>query len=241
MNLLLLEHTDFIDANTVTISDERLRHMHEVLSAKVGDTLSAGLINEKMGVANITELSDTSATLVTNLNQKPPAPLPLTVILALPRPKMMRRIFRNIAELGIKELYLINSYKVEKSYWQSPILEEDVIRQYLKEGLSQAKDTLLPTVHLKKRFKPFVEDELAAIINNKEAFVAHPYQADAMPQPDTKERVIAIGPEGGFIDYEIEHFLNQGMQAIHMGERIYRVENALTLLSTQLSTLPGHD
>ena len=235
MNLLLLEPADFIDTNTVSINDERLRHIHEILSAQAGDTLSAGLINDKMGTAIITEINDFSATLTVNLDQQPPRPLPLTVILALPRPKMMRRIFRNIAELGIKELYLINSYKVEKSYWQSPVLKEDAIRQYLKEGLEQAKDTILPNVSLKKRFKPFAEDELAAIIHNKQAFVAHPYKAEPMPKASNEERVIAIGPEGGFIDYEIEHFINQGMQAINMGERIYKVENALTLLSTQLS------
>lgn len=234
MNLLLLEPNDFINNDTVTISDDRLRHIHKVLSATKGDSLSAGLINEKMGSATITELTKSSVSLVVNLNQEPPKPLPLTVILALSRPKMMRRIFRNIAELGVKELYLINSYKVEKSYWQSPVLVEDSIQQYLKEGLVQAKDTVMPKVTLRNRFKPFVEDELNNIIGDKEAFVAHPYNTELRPQPSNKERVIAIGPEGGFIDYEIEHFINQGMKVINMGERIYRVENALTLLSTQL-------
>lgn len=235
MNLLLLEESDFIDGNTARIAGDRLHHIHTVLAAKEGETLTAGMLNGKMGTAAITLLSPLSATLTVTLNLEPPKPLPLTVILALPRPKMLKRILRNTAEFGIKELYLINSYKVEKSYWHTPALQPETIHQYLKDGLSQAKDTILPCVHLKKRFKPFIEDELPAILAGKEAFVAHPYQAQAAPAPSSGQRVIAIGPEGGFIDYEIEQLRKQGMQVIHIGERIYRVENALSILSSRLS------
>lgn len=235
MNLLLLEQKDFIAENTARISDDRLQHIQSVLNAQVGDSLCAGLLNGLAGKATISVMDDSSATLLTSFDQPPPSALPLTVILALPRPKMLRRILRNTAELGIKQLYLINSYKVEKSYWQTPFLEPATQDLWLKDGLMQAKDTVLPQIHLKKRFKPFVEDELPAIIDCKEAFVAHPYNARTMPDPSTHERVIIIGPEGGFIDYEVNLLQEQGVKPITMGERIYRVENALTLLSTQLS------
>lgn len=235
MNLLLLEPGDFTGDNIASINGDRLQHIISVLGTKTGDTLNAGLLNGLRGSATITAISSDSATLQTAFDTPPPAALPLTVILALPRPKMLRRILRNTAELGIKQLYLINSYKVEKSYWQTPFLDEAVIEAWLKDGLVQARDTILPHVHLRKRFKPFVEDELPAIMAGKETFVAHPYNAAPMPPVSTKERVIIIGPEGGFIDYEIGLLQQQGAQAISMGERIYRVENALTLLSTQLS------
>ena len=193
------------------------------------------MINGKCGKATIISLSKNICELEVKLDQEPPQALPLTVILALPRPKMLRRILRNTAEFGIKQLYLINSYKVEKSYWQTPFLEQPVIDTWMKEGLTQARDTIMPSVHLNKRFRPFVEDELPGIIHNKEAFVAHPYNAEPMPAPSKEKRVIIIGPESGFIDYEIALLHKQGVNAISMGERIYRVENALTLLSTQLS------
>lgn len=235
MNLLLLEPADFIADNTAIISGARLNHLLNVLAAKAGDTFTAGLINGPCGKATIISIDKTSATVLTCFDQAAPAPLPLTVILALPRPKMLRRIFRNVAEFGIKELYLINSFKVEKSYWHTPALQADTLESYLKDGLMQAKDTIMPTVHFRKRFKPFVEDELAGIIGNSEAFVAHPYQAEPMPAASSNQRVVIIGPEGGFIDYEIQLLVQQGVKVISMGERIYRVENALTLLSTQLS------
>lgn len=235
MNLLLLQTQDIISDNKARITDERLQHIRKVLKAQPGDQLTAGMLNGAMGTAHIDALHEDSIELSLDLQQSPPAPLPLTVILALSRPKMLRRILKNTAELGIKELYLINSYKVEKSYWQTPWLQIDNIQRSLCEGLEQAKDTRLPRVHQKRLFKPFVEDELPGIIANKQAYVAHPYEAAAMPSASSEERVIVIGPEGGFIPYEVDLLRQQGLQAISMGDRIYRVENALTLLSTQLS------
>jgi RsmE family RNA methyltransferase len=237
MNLLLLEANDFIGTDTAIVKNEKLQHLLTVLDSKVGDTLSVGLLNGLCGSALITDINSENAILQTEFHREPPKPLPLTLILALPRPKMLRRIFRNIAELGVKELFIINSFKVEKSYWQTPFLQEEAINNSLKEGLMQAKDTIMPRVSLHKRFKPFVEDELKNIIGDKEAFVAHPYNAVAMPLPSNNQRVIIIGPEGGFIDYEIDLLRQQGITAISMGERIYRVENAITLLSTQLTRL----
>ena len=235
MNLLLLDEKDITGPNTAVISDERLQHVITVLSSKLGDTLSVGLINGNMGKALITALDTKALHLQFVLDKTPPAPLPLTVVLALPRPKMLRRIVHNIAEFGIKELHLIHSFKVEKSYWQTPWLDEAQLNAFLLNGLSEAKDTVLPKVFLHKRFKPFVEDTLPLIIDNKEAFIAHPYCNDPMPCASSNERVIVIGPEGGFTPYEVDLIRQQGVNAFHMGERIYKVENALTLLSGQLS------
>jgi RsmE family RNA methyltransferase len=233
MNLLLLEKEDFTAENVATISGSRLEHIHHILKAKQGDTLKAGMVNGKMGQAVITELVSNHAELEVTLTENPPTPLPLTVILALPRPKMLKRILSNIAEFGVKELYLINSYKVEKSFWQTPVLND--IDSFLKQGLAQAKDTVLPNVHCKKLFRPFVEDELPTIIGNQQAFVAHPYQAQSAPAPSAEPRVIVIGPEGGFIPFEIDLLTKAGCAPISLGERIYKVENALSLLCQQLS------
>lgn len=235
MNLLLLQPQDLVSETRAMIQGPRLQHLQEILKASIGDRLNVGLLNGLMGQARIESLENNQATLSFTLDQPPPAALPLTVVLALPRPKMLKRILKNIAELGIKQLYLINSYKVEKSYWQTPWLSDEKIHECLLEGLVQARDTQLPQVQLKRLFKPFVEDELPALIEGKEAFIAHPYQAQPMPPASNAERLVVIGPEGGFIPYEVSLLQQQGLHPICMGERIYRVENALTLLSTQLS------
>jgi RsmE family RNA methyltransferase len=158
----------------------------------------------------------------------------LTLVLGLPRPKMLKRIFQTIATLGIKDLYLVNSYCVEKSYWQTPFLHEDAIREHLILGLEQGCDTHLPRVHLKKRFKPFVEDELPTIIQGTHALVAHPYSATPCPRMQQGPISLAVGPEGGFIAYEIALLETAGFTSVTLGERILRVETAIPFLVSRL-------
>ncbi len=235
MNLLLLETADFTTDHQVLIDDpRRLQHVLKVHRAEVGDTLKVGQLNGLMGQGTLTRLDNQAMELNVSLNREPPPQLPLTLLLALPRPKMLKRIFQSCATLGVQELVLINSYRVEKSYWQTPFLAEDKVREHLILGLEQGMATQLPKVTLRKRFKPFVEDELPALITGKHALVAHPYHAQPCPQNLTEQTVLAIGPEGGFIPYEIDKLTDTGFTPIEIGQRILRVESAITALCSKL-------
>ena len=236
MNCLLLKPDDFIDAHSVKICDARLNHCLTVLKARPGDTLQVGQINGKLGSATVRTINSSGLVLdKINCDQHPPLPLDLTLVLALPRPKALKRILRNIAECGVKKLILINAYKVEKSYWQSPVIDE--AEYYFSQGLEQAKDTIFPKLQIEQRFKPFVEDTLPSLCERHTAFVAHPkqkshqqhnfaniYDLNVLKQAG----VIVIGPEGGFIPYEVEKLIAAGCRPLDLGERIYRVENAIS-------------
>lgn len=234
MNLILLQPQDFIADNTVRLSDERFQHIRKIHKSQPGHQVRLGQINGLMGVGIITSIDDHSVVINVSLDQPPPAKIPLTLILALPRPKMIRRLFRTIVELGVEELIVINSYKVEKSFWQSPALQQEAIDRYLLAGLQQAKDTVVPKVSFKPLFKPFVEDELPAVIANSKALLAHPGAGEHCPHQLDRRLCLAIGPEGGFTDYEVEKLLAAGFQGIHLGERILRVENAVSTLIAKL-------
>lgn len=236
MNLLLIAKDDLVAPDRAIIRDHRLRHLLEVHRSKVGDPVRVGLINGLMGQAEILSLSQTEAQLALSLTEQPPAPLPLTLILALPRPKMLRRCLRMVAELGIKQLILLNSFRVEKSYWQTPLLAEQQLEEALILGLEQVKDTRLPKVTLQKRFKPFVEDELPTLLQDKRGLVAHPYTAsdDAVRLPLDQPAVVCIGPEGGFIPYEVDKLMQAGCRPLDLGARIFRVETVLPLLIGRL-------
>ncbi|KEA65360.1 Ribosomal RNA small subunit methyltransferase E [Marinobacterium lacunae] len=238
MNLILLFDEDFIAPDRVRLHDRRLTHMLEVHKPEVGEQLRVGLLNGAIGLGRVLSLSAHEAELQVELDREPPAPLPLTLILALPRPKMLKRTLQTVATMGVKELWLINSYRVDKSYWSSPLLSEQSIREHLLLGLEQAGDTHLPEVHLRKRFKPFVEDELPAICTGKRALLAHPYNASPCPAPADEPTVLAVGPEGGFIQYEVEKMLEAGLSPIHLGPRILRVETAVPVLLAKLFPLP---
>ena len=234
MNLILLFETDLIAADTAVIRDRRFQHISTVHKAEEGQSLKVGMLNGRMGTGIVTELTEQAVTLQIDLTSEPPSPLPLTMLLALPRPKMLKRTLQTVTSMGVKELYLINAYRVDKSYWSSPVLHQDSIHEQLLLGLEQAGDTQLPRVHLRKRFKPFVEDELPAIAKDSRALVAHPYNAATCPEPDNTPTTLAIGPEGGFIPYEVEKLQQAGLQSIHIGQRILRVENAVPVLLSRL-------
>jgi RsmE family RNA methyltransferase len=136
--------------------------------------------------------------------------------------------------MGVKTLYLVNSSRVEKSFWQTPMLRPEAVQEQLIFGLEQARDTVMPKIYLRKLFKPFVEDELGGIIAGSRALVAHP--TTEMPCPINCQTTVtlAIGPEGGFIPFEVEKLNEIGFEPVHLGPRILRVETAVPALISRL-------
>ncbi|MFW2176797.1 MULTISPECIES: 16S rRNA (uracil(1498)-N(3))-methyltransferase [unclassified Moraxella] len=234
MNILLLPPNPQTSTTptTITLTDPTLiKHLHETLKLQIGDSIKVGITNGNLGTAIVQDLNQTSVTLCQIHCPTPfPAKLPLTVILALPRPKVLRRLIMDMTAMGVQKLILVNSYRTEKSYWQSPLLAK--IDEYIHEGLQQGCDTVPMLVECKKRLKPFVEDELPAMIDGKQAIIAHPYANSHFSQvyQSEQETVLVIGAEGGWIDYEVALFEKMGVQSAHIGQRILRTENAVSVL-----------
>ncbi|QIB66430.1 16S rRNA (uracil(1498)-N(3))-methyltransferase [Kineobactrum salinum] len=234
MNLLLFAATECRDDNLLTLTGRRLQHLRQVLGSAPGDVIQVGQIDGRIGRGQILAIDQQRAELAITLDREPPPKLPATLLLGLPRPKMLRRILRSAAEFGVSSIHLLNSYRVEKSYWQTPVLTPAMIRDYLLQGLEQARDTVLPPVYLQRRFKPFVEDQLPALIAGREALLAHPGEAPLAALSGSGEYLLVIGPEGGFIPYEVDKLLAAGCRQVSLGPRILRVENAVSSLLGRL-------
>jgi RsmE family RNA methyltransferase len=235
MNLVLLFSHDFIDETPrVRLSGRRLDHIRDVHRACPGDTLSVGLENGLMGRGTIVAIDRNSLDMDVILDTPPPPGLDLNLIVALPRPKVLNRVLVAAASLGVKRLWLIQAFRVEKSYWKSPRLSTENIRQQCILGLEQAKDTRMPEVYIRKGFKPFVEDELPGIIQGTLACVAHPGSDRPCPRTIDGAFTLIIGPEGGFIPYEIEKLGACGVQPVQLGHRILRVETVIPFLMGRL-------
>jgi 16S rRNA (uracil1498-N3)-methyltransferase len=234
MNLILFNESDFCANNRICLRDRRHKHIADIHKAQPDSHLRVGQINGLSGTGQVISIDDTQVTLEISLTQTAPLEVPLTLLLALPRPKMLKRILQTISTMGVKELYLLHSYRVDKSYWSSPLLAEKAINEQLQLGLEQAMDTQMPVVHVRKRFKPFVEDELPAICANTRGLVAHPYHAIDCPEPALCPTTLAIGPEGGFIPYEVEKLQQAGLTPFHVGQRILRVETAIPAILSRL-------
>jgi len=234
MNLLLLLPEDIIGPSRARIAGRRLQHVISVHQAGPGDILSVGMVNGRMGTGRITDLDGAVMEMDVVLDRDPPEKLPLTVILALPRPKVLRRMLSSLAVLGARRIVLVNSARVEKSYWQTPFLGEDAVRRQLLLGLEQARDTAFPEVLIRKLFRPFVEDELPDLSRDTIRLAAHPPATAACPRAVRGPVTLAVGPEGGFIPFEIELLRVCGFEPVSLGARILNVETAVPSLIARL-------
>src|SRR5690554_4226339 len=236
MNLILLNPEEIQHEQFACVRDpRRLRHLHEVHRARPGDTLALGVMGDGIGRGKLVQLSDSAAEFqLEELTTPPPPPLPVHLVLALPRPRMLARSLEHVTALGVKEITLLHTRRVEKSYWMSPELAPEKIRQHLVLGLEQARDTHLPEVTLEKGFRPFVEDRLLGLLEGRRGLLAHPGMARACPRGIDDPTLLLVGPEGGFIPWEVEKLLETGCEGIHLGPRILRVETAVTALLARL-------
>ena len=230
MNLLLLEAEDFTTPDRVCLTGRRLDHVREVHRAESGDALRVGLLGGRMGQGRVIRLDDEALELEVELSEEPPPKLPLSLVLALPRPKVLNRVLASAASLGIARIALVNAWRVEKGYWKSPRLDPSNLRQQLILGLEQARDTVLPDLQLARLFRPFVESELPIWTRGAMALLAHPGSASPCPRGLEAPCVLAIGPEGGWIPAELESLAGAGFRAVDLGPRILRVETALAAL-----------
>jgi len=235
MNLLLLSEKELTGPNQACVRNPRqLEHLTRILKLTEGDTLTVGLLSGKMGQGTVTAIAPGEVHLKLALHQAPPSPLPLTLILALPRPQQIKRILQTIGGTGIKEVHLLHTRRVEKSYWQSPSVEDAAVQEQLWLGLEQGKDTLMPNIHRHKRFRPFAEDTLPELMKGSLPLMAHPYTETPCPSGIQQKVTLAVGPEGGFNDYETEQLMGLGFQAVHLGPRILKTETALPYLLGRL-------
>jgi RsmE family RNA methyltransferase len=217
----------------IATSDRRACHIQQVLRLHTGDSVKAGTVNGQMGTATLTSMDTESLIFDTHFHNPPPPPLDLTLILGLPRPKMMRRIVQSVTAMGVKNIVFVNTYKVEKSFWQTPWLSPENLTEQSLLGLEQAIDTRLPAISQFKLFKPFAEDHLPTMIRGREGWFAHPGMSSGPPDKPTG-MVLAVGPEGGFTPYETDILEAAGLRGFNMGKRILRMETAIPALLGRL-------
>jgi RsmE family RNA methyltransferase len=235
MNLILLFENELgEDGKRVRLGDRRWVYVRDVHRARVGDELCVGLMNGRIGRGRVLRLDEKGLELEVELSEDPPQPLPVTLILALPRPPVLKRVLISATSMGVKRIVLINPRRVDRSFWSSSALRPDALREQLILGLEQARDTLMPEVLQRPRFRPFVEDELPALVDGGRALVAHPDAGVPCPTGLDEPVTLAVGPEGGFSDYEIEKLEICGFSKIDLGPRILRVETAVPALLAKL-------
>ncbi len=259
MNRILF-HADERDGPAVALRDRRARHIREVLHARVGDALKVGEIDGLTGTGRVESVTGLEVRLTVTLDREPPPPR-IDLLLALPRPKVLKRLWAQLAALGVGRIILVNAARVERCYFDTHWLEPGHYTPLLIEGLEQAGTTHLPEVRIRRGFKPCIEDELPGDYADALKFLAHPgeettsLEALAKPsvcasegfrvqgsgglnadsRPAAHRPLLAVGPEGGWTEYELAQFDACGFLRLSMGPRILRTDTACIALLGRLS------
>lgn len=242
MNLLLLFDADFLEAGRVRLGGRRLRHVRDVHRAEPGRELVVGRAipadalagRPSIGRGTVTRLDAQALEMDVVFDREAPEPLPLTLVLALPRPKVLNRVVAGAVSMGVKRIHLVNAWRVEKSYWNSPRLAEENLLAQSILGLEQGRDTRLPAIETHRFFRPFVEARLPELARGTVALAAHPGAVRLCPRTAGGPVTLVVGPEGGFVADELASLERAGCALVSFGPRILRVETAVAALIGRL-------
>lgn len=238
MNLLLLTPEDHVEGAHYRVTDHRAEHMRAVLRVGVGDTLRAGLLDGPRGEAQILARDEQGFTVRIELEAAPPPPPDIDLLLGLPRPRSLKKLLPEVTALGVGRLVLTETRRVEKAFFGATFLRPEVHRPLLLEGLAQAKLTRLPEVTVERKLHRVLAS-LPDRFSAHRKLIAHPEAPPlaAVRLDPAQPVLLAIGPEGGFVDGEVTRLVEAGFEPVSMGEKILRVETACVALMSQVSLL----
>ncbi len=239
MNLILIHPDELTADGRAHISDVRAKHIRNILRAKPGKKLRIGLLNGPLGTGAVDVVSPEKVVLTCSFEAEPPPRPSIDILLAMPRPKVLKRLWAQFAALGVGRIFITNAEKVERCYFDTHILKPDFYNARLVEGLQQARDTLLPEVVVVKNLKQFLENEPFPMVGRKR--LADPsgtrtiFQTLEDDAESTSRILLGIGPEGGWMPSELDLFRAHHFEIIGMGSRILRTDTACIALISMLA------
>jgi RsmE family RNA methyltransferase len=258
MNRILFEENEIVDGRAV-FSDERAEHVLNVLHGAVGQVLKTGEIDGLAGTSIITEIRNLherepgsaqrgngllAGEIVVECSHSEKAAEPwIDLILAPPRPRVLKRLLPQLAAMGVGKIVLVGADKVEKAFWGAQLVKEDVYRPLLVDGLMQCGTTILPTIRIEKSFRRYAESRMAEEFADHVKIVAHPPKDGELSADCFSLRarpVVAIGPEGGWTDGEVALLESKGFSRYSLGSRILRTDTATIAVIAQLMKFEKH-
>ena len=275
MNRILFEKDEIVDGRAM-FSDERAEHVLNVLHGAVGQTLKTGELDGLIGTSVITEIRDLhermegsaqrgsgllAGTVVVECTHTKTAVEPwFDLVLAPPRPRVLKRLLPQLTALGVGKIVLVGAEKVEKSFWGAQLLKPEIYRPLLVDGLMQCGTSRVPTIRCERNFRRYAETQMTDEFAGSEKIVAHPSMGNGeremgngeremgngergtrIPQPSTlnpqpsilNPYVFAIGPEGGWTEGEVALIESKGFGRRSLGSRILRTDTATIALIAQ--------
>ena len=216
-----------------TCSDARAEHILAVLHGEVGQTLKTGELDGRIGTGEIVSIEGRTVAVKVSHTEESLRPW-CDLVLAPPRPRVMKRLLPQLASLGVGTIVLVGAKKVEKDFWGATLLKEENYRPLLVDGLMQAGTSVVPRIETRRNFRRFVGDELDSLFPTANRVVGHPGGAPNAPAQKPGRLLLAVGPEGGWTDDEVSLLESHGFSRYSLGSRILRTDTALVALLARL-------
>ena len=225
MNLMLFESA--FESRWLEGNDPRAQHLKKVLRAKVGTLVFLGFVNGPRARAEVVAAAPDGGFELRVVGTEPaPAPLPIHLLIGLPRPHTAKRILFEAASLGVTAIHFFEAQHSEPSYAQSSLWQTDEWRDRIRLGTEQAFGTHLPQVAMHAD----LQSAISALHGTAVHVALDNYEASgglSEVLPDSgASAVLALGPERGWSADERDIFRKNGWKLAHLGAHVLRVETA---------------
>jgi 16S rRNA U1498 N3-methylase RsmE len=233
--------------------DDRTIHLLKVLHKKTGDSFEAGMLGGNRGTGFIESIRlDGSVVYTLDLKEEPPRRYPVRLAFGFPRPIQIRRILRDLSNLGLEAADLFGTELGEKSYRETKLFTDGGARAALIEGAVQARDTRIPLLSAWQTLEGWLEErpwdkppETGSAPGSGHVYLPGPGRMRASPlliaadnvRPEGtlanlsafgQSVVVAVGSERGWSDRERDELEAAGFLRLSMGDRPLRTETACT-------------
>ena len=137
----------------------------------------------------------------------------------------MDRAIQHCTELGATDIWLLQSERSNVHLSNERLrLKSNHWLKVCVSSCEQCGESYLPIIH-----GPMTIEQLFRLTPTIEKIILDPSGKPFSKELPIKERILFIGPEGGWSPQEKKFFASQRLSCFSMGERVIRAENAPTV------------
>ncbi|MEO6860344.1 MAG: 16S rRNA (uracil(1498)-N(3))-methyltransferase [Microcoleus sp.] len=238
----LAVNADQICDRTINLTPEQQHYLHRVLRLNQGDNFIA-MDGRGHWWSAILEVRETGlfASITEEIAVNRELPVEVTLIAALPKGNAFDEVVRQATELGVASLVPVTS---DRTLLKPSAQKVDRWRRIAAEAAEQSERQIVPAVYEPVSFDLAVKD-----CSQKHRFICvargenrhlwdclsglEPPQPPLLRgEPEVEQKrgelsiAIAVGPEGGWTDGEVERAIEFGFEPVALGSRILRAVTA---------------
>lgn len=232
MNSAIILPEELSNPTLAHIRGKRALYLFETHELRTGLVVQASILGGRRGTAEVLSAKADEIILRLSMGLQARERTRITLIVAVPRPQTVKKVVQLASCLGVTSLHFIKAKNVEKSYLQSKSLKEESLKFEVIKGLEQSYDSMPPEIEIHPEYWRFRKEVLPEILQRHPGSARYILHTSMQQMSERIEAgreqhvLLAIGPESGWSDTELDDFLQAGFQQLSLGARVLRVEHA---------------